>query len=219
MSCLSLNHVKNCEVPSNYGKVCVKLELDTICRILWVRRVLFMELKDAMLGRRSIRFYKTGKISQADIQAIIAAANMAPSWKNSQTPRYYVATSEEAMNKVREALPERNRENTKNAAALIVMTFERGRAGFMKNGSPDNEVGDGWGFFDNGLACQNLVLKAYELGYGSLIMGIRNEQVLRENCSIPASQIITAVISLGVADIDPTVPKRKEVEDMMVSLG
>ena len=42
-----------------------------------------MELKDAMLGRRSIRFYKTGKISQADIQAIIAAANMAPSWKNS----------------------------------------------------------------------------------------------------------------------------------------
>ena len=91
-----------------------------------------MELKDAVLGRRSIRFYKTGKISQADIQAIIAAANMAPSWKNSQTPRYYVATSEEAMNKVREALPERNTENTKNAAALIVMTFERGRAGFMK---------------------------------------------------------------------------------------
>ena len=178
-----------------------------------------MELKDAVLGRRSIRFYKTGKISQADIQAIIAAANMAPSWKNSQTPRYYVATSEEAMNKVREALPERNTENTKNAAALIVMTFERGRAGFMKNGSPDNEVGDGWGFFDNGLACQNLVLKAYELGYGSLIMGIRDEQVLRENCSIPASQIITAVISLWVADIDPTVPKRKEVEDMMVSLG
>ncbi len=178
-----------------------------------------MELKDAIYKRRSIRFFKEGNISEEQINQIIEAANMAPSWKNSQTPRYYVATSEESMNKVREALPERNAANTDNAVALIVMTFERGRAGFMRNGSPDNEVGDGWGFFDNGLACQNLVLKAYELGYGSLVMGIRDEQVLRSNCQIPASQIVTAVISLGIANNDPSAPKRKELSDLIVSLG
>lgn len=178
-----------------------------------------MELNEAIYNRRSIRFFKQGSISEEQLKTIIEAANMAPSWKNSQTPRYYVATSEESMNKVREGLPERNAANTKNAVALVVMTFERGRAGFMRNGSPDNEAGDGWGFFDNGLAAQNLVLKAYELGYGSLVMGIRDEQVIRANCEIPASQIVTAVISLGVADNNPSAPKRKDVNDILISLG
>lgn len=178
-----------------------------------------MECNEAIYNRRSIRFFKEGSITEDQINQIIEAANMAPSWKNSQTPRYYIATSEEGMNKVREALPERNAANTKNAVALVVMSFERGRAGFMRNGSPDNEVGDGWGFFDSGLACQNLVLKAHELGFGSLIMGIRDEQVLRTNCQIPASQIITAVISLGVADNHPSAPKRKDLTDIIVSLG
>lgn len=178
-----------------------------------------MELQEAMYGRRSIRFFQEGNISNEQLQQIIEAADMAPSWKNSQTPRYYVASSEEAMDKIRASLPERNAANTKNAAALIVMTFERGRAGFMRNGSPDNECGDGWGYFDNGLACQNLLLKAYELGFGTLVMGIRDEAVLRTACGVPASQIITAVISLGIPDVDPSAPKRKAVEDLMVDLG
>lgn len=177
-----------------------------------------MELNDAINGRRSIRFFKEGSIDESQINAIISAANKAPSWKNSQTPRYYVATSEEGMNKVRAGLQERNAEHTKNAVAIIVMAFEKDRSGFERNGSPDNEVGNGWGFFDNGLACQNLLLKAYELGYGTLVMGIRDEAVLRSHLEIPASQIITAVISVGIPNIDPSMPKRKNVEDILTKV-
>lgn len=171
-----------------------------------------MELDQALKGRRSTRFFKEGSIDESQINEMICAANMAPSWKNSQTPHYYIAHTEEAKDKVRAGLPERNAEHTKHAVALIVFTFEKDVAGYMPNGTPDNEVGNGWGFFDNGLACQNLLLKAYEMGYGTLVMGIRDETILRKNLQIPSSQILSAVISVGVADINPKAPTRKDID-------
>jgi nitroreductase len=60
---------------------------------------------------------------------MLSAANLAPSWKNSQTPRFYVATGKKSKNAVREALPEFNRKNSENASAYIVTTV---KAKFLK---------------------------------------------------------------------------------------
>lgn len=65
-----------------------------------------------------------------------------------------------------------------------------------------------------GLATQNMILKATELGYGTLIMGIRDEAKLRELLDIDEKEIIVSVIGLGKGDIEPTMPKRKSVEDV-----
>ena len=90
-----------------------------------------MELRQAIAERRSIRKYKPGMtITKDQLADIISCAGEAPTWKNSQTGRYYVALSEEAMNKVREGLPEFNANNTINACALIITTFEMKRTGF-----------------------------------------------------------------------------------------
>ncbi|MDX8416245.1 MAG: nitroreductase family protein [Absicoccus sp.] len=174
-----------------------------------------MNTKDVLEQRRSIRKFKPGSITKDQMEELVHASQMAPSWKNSQTARYYVATSEEGMNKIRAGLPERNAHHTIHAAALFVMTFKKDRSGFMQNGSPDNEVGNGWGFYDNGLATENLLLKAYDMGFGTIVMGIRDEQILREQCQIPADEIITSVIALGIPDIHPTAPKRKEVSEII----
>ncbi len=174
-----------------------------------------MEFKDIVNKRRSIRKYKTDKVERALIDECIACAIDAPSWKNSQTARYYVIESEEMLKAFKEAaLPAFNANNVKDAPVLVVSTFVKNRAGFERDGTPTNEAGQGWGYYDLGLHNANFVLKATELGLGTLVMGIRDEAKIRELLNVAENEIIVAVIGLGYPDIEPDKPKRKTVEDI-----
>ena len=167
-----------------------------------------MEFQKLIESRRSIRKYDgSKKVTKEQIETLIAAATEAPSWKNSETARYYCVLSDEMTKRVREeCLPGFNRERSENAA-LLVTTFVHTRAGFDKEGVPDNEVGNGWGFYDLGL-------KAAELGLGSLVMGIRDGEKLREVLEIPESEIVVSVIAVGYPAEAPARPKRRAVEDI-----
>lgn len=175
-----------------------------------------MELDQVMAQRRSIRAYQENrKVDRADVEAVLKAATLAPSWKNSQTARYYVAMSEEMVKAVREqGLPEFNRKSSAGAPVYIVATFVKNRSGYTREGEPENEVGNGWGCYDLGLQTQNLVLKAAELGLGTLIMGIRDAEGLRKVMGIPEEEEVMAVIALGYPDIQPAMPKRKELDQI-----
>ena len=174
-----------------------------------------MELQEALKERRSIRKYKVADVLKEDVMKIIEAAILAPSWKNSLVTRYHVVTSKETVQNIKEnALPEFNMNNSKNAPVLIVMSFVRSLSGFDKDQDPANEIGEGWGFYDCGLASENLLLKAHELGYGTLIMGIRDQAKIREILDIPKEEIIVSVVALGVKDIDPVMPKRKTISEV-----
>ena len=146
-----------------------------------------MEFQKLIEERRTIRKYSPeGKITKDELLTIIRAAQEAPSWKNSQTGRYYCVTSEDMVEKIsKECLPEMNQPKAENAA-LIITTF-----------------------------VQNLVLKAWELGYGTVIMGLRTGDKLREILSIPETETVVAVIAIGKAAEEPARPKRKDVEDIV----
>ena len=88
------------------------------------------------------------------------------------------------------------------------------RAGFNRDGVAENELGDEWGAYDLGLQNANLILKARELGLDTLIMGIRDGEALRKELNIPESQEVVSVISVGYRDIEPAMPKRKEMEQI-----
>ena len=83
------------------------------------------------------------------------------------------------------------------------------------HGTPDNEVGNGWGYYDLGLHDENLILRARELGLDTLIMGIRDEKAIREALSIPENELLGAVIAVGYRAINPDKPKRKTVDDIL----
>ncbi len=174
-----------------------------------------MEFQKLIETRRSIRKYSADtSVPKEDIAAMIRAAQEAPSWKNSQTGRYYCILSKDFADRFRkDCFPERNAANSEHAA-LIVTTFVHSRAGFQKDGTPDNELGNGWGCYDLGLQNENLILKAKELGYSTLIMGIRNADKIRELLSIPEKETVVAVIAVGKAAEEPARPKRKEIEDI-----
>ena len=174
-----------------------------------------MQFNQVVKTRRSIRKYQQKPVDKATVEQLIQSAILAPTWKNSQTPRYHVVMSEEMLNKVKEeCLPDFNHKNCQDAPVLIICTFVKNRAGFERNGEPSNEIGQGWGFYDCGLHNENLILKATDLGLDTLVMGIRNGAKIREVLNIDESEEVVSVISLGYRAADPEMPKRKSVEDI-----
>ena len=87
-------------------------------------------LDELLMSRRSIRKYQPDRsVSEETLLELIRAAQMAPTWKNSQTGRYYIAASREAVEAVRGMLPGFNQRNSANACAYIVTTFLRDVSG------------------------------------------------------------------------------------------
>ena len=191
--------------------------LSIMCGIICMKgRLKGMEFQKLIEKRRTVRKYTKGNtVTKEDILAMVKAAQEAPSWKNSQTGRYYCVMDGADVARFRqECLPEMNAGKCENAV-LIISTFVHDRAGFQKDGTADNELGNGWGCYDLGLQNENLVLKAAELGYGSLIMGIRDADKIREFLEIPQEETVVAVIAVGVPGEQPGRPKRKEVEEIV----
>lgn len=169
---------------------------------------------EVLISRRSVRNYDASKkISEAEVRTLIKAAQEAPSWANQQPTKYYVAISPEKLAAVQDMVGG-NKERIKNAPVLIVSTFERGKSGFFQ-GNQTNEVGDGWGAYDNGLSNCYLILQARAMGFDTLIMGMRDADKLRELFSIPESETIMAVISLGYRAEEPNRPERKNLDDIV----
>ena len=181
-----------------------------------------MELQTAFETRRSIRHYDAEKkVTKEQVETLIKAASLAPSWKNTQTSRYYCVLSEDKVAEFsQKCLPEFNQKNSAGAGALIVTTFVKGlplgngRLGAMVYGNPVNEAGDGWGYYDLGLQNENLLLKATELGLDTLVMGIRDGEAIREMLNIPETENVVAVIAVGYKAKEANMPKRKELEEI-----
>lgn len=176
-----------------------------------------MEFSTLIEERRSIRDYAQNvSVSAEDIKKMIYAAQQAPSWKNSQSGRYYAVISKDMAETLRiTCLPEFNRDRTVGAAGYIVTTFKSGNAGFRPDGTQTDALGNGWGAYDLGLQNENLLLKARELGYDTLIMGLRDEERLREMLSIPDDEIMVAVIAIGKRASDPQKPQRRELDEIL----
>ncbi len=175
-----------------------------------------MELDKVIEKRQSIRSFDASRpVGVEFVKQALAAAQMAPTWKNSQTGRYYVISDKNLLDRFREeCLHPYNAKNSAAAPVLIVTSYVGNISGFRKDGSRDNELGNEWGAYDLGLQNANLLLKATELGLSSLVMGLRDADKIREMLEIPAEEIIVSVIALGYAAVEAERPPRKSLEEV-----
>lgn len=174
----------------------------------------FVSFDEVLTTRRSVRSYDASKkISETEVRELLTATQEAPSWANQQPTKYYVAISKEKVAAVQDMVGG-NKERIKDAPILIVSTFERGKSGFFQ-GNQTNEVGDGWGAYDNGLSNCYLILKARAMGFDTLIMGMRDADELRKLFDIPENETIMAVISLGYRAGEPNRPERRPMDDIV----
>lgn len=173
-----------------------------------------MELDQVFEQRRSTRSYKKVDVNKQDIETIIKSALLAPSWKNTETGRYYVALSEQAIDYVYKCLPLFNQVSSKNAA-YIIATYKKGQSGCAALGIYTDDLKESWGAYDLGLQNSYLILKASELGYDTLIMGLRDEKKIREYFNIPDDEIMMPVIAIGKKDKENKLNKRKDVNEVL----
>lgn len=175
-----------------------------------------MEFSVLLEERRSIRDYASGvEISKEDIEKMIYAAQQAPSWKNSETGIYYAAITKEGVEAVRNALLGFNYDRTQNAAAYIVAAYKTKISGHDGEGNPTDANGDAWGAYDLGLQNENLLLKARELGYDTLIMGLRDVYALKSIFAIPNDEAVMSVIAVGKRATTPEKPQRREISEIL----
>ena len=171
-----------------------------------------MEFKELIRERRSVRAYCAAP-EHEELVKILTDAQQAPSWKNSQTTRWYVAETPEKHEELRQALHPANQNKVANTV-MIVSTYVRNIAGFTKE-TADNEVGNDWGAYDLGLHDAYLLLAAKNAGYDTLIMGLRDGQKIREILNIPESEEILSVIAVGKRAEEPAFRPRKELDEIV----
>ena len=156
-----------------------------------------MKFSELIEARRSVRKSAKATISKDEMTKIVDEALNAPSWKNTETTRYYAAVGDDAKAKIwSEALPGFNAASSANAAALVAVSFVPGESGYM-GATPADELGDMWGAYDCGLASSYFILAAKNHGWDTLIMGIRDKVKVKSILGIPEKEVLMSVIAVG----------------------
>ena len=176
-----------------------------------------MTAKDCIVGRRSIRKFKSDAVSHELLSEIVETASYAPSWKHTQIVRY-VAIEGELKDKIGRdcttAYPG-NGTIIQNAPMLIAVTVIKNRCGYERDGSFTTPRKDTWQMFDAGIASQTFCLAAFEKGIGSVILGIFDQDKIESLLQIPEDRELVALIPIGYAVEAPAAPKRKPVDDLL----
>lgn len=192
----------------------------TICYIIVFGDFLIggfmMNVTECIKGRRSIRKFKSDKVSHSLLESVISSASYSPSWKNTQITRYIAMEDTSIIQKIAdEFTPEYNANIIRQTPVLMAVTFIKGRCGYERDGSFSTQKEDRWQMFDVGVACQTFCLAAHEAGLGTVIMGIWDEKGITELLNLPETQELAALIAVGYPDISPEAPKRKSVEELL----
>ena len=177
-----------------------------------------MNTTDCIKTRRSIRNYKEDQIPQDIINEVVDIARFAPSWKNTQTARYYVVQNPELKQKIAESCVMGFTYNTgtlTKAPALVVLAYVEKRSGYERDGSYTTSKESAWEMFDAGIAAQTFCLAANEKGLGTCIMGIFDDAAVAEAINLPDGQKVGALIAIGYPTEEPAAPARKEVDDLV----
>ena len=177
-----------------------------------------MNLVDGLKKRRSIRKFTDKKITTELVKEIVDIAAFAPSWKNSQTTRYILVLDEELKNVIADDCMMNfgfNQNTVNSAPALVVVTTVNKRSGYERDGSFTTSKETHWQSFDAGIATQSLCLAAFEKGLGTVIMGIFDEEKIKEALAIDENQSVSAIVAIGYADEAPEAPKRKNSDVLL----
>lgn len=148
-----------------------------------------MELKEALLKRRSVRKYTEEAVSKEDISELLHAAMSGPSACNRKPWDFYVVSNSELLEELRGAS-----RFTKIKAPLAMIV-----CGNLEKTLP-MKMADYW-IQDCSAAIENILLRATDLGLGTVWCGLypqkRAEEKVREILGLSEKRIPLGLILLG----------------------
>ncbi|ASJ09593.1 NAD(P)H-flavin oxidoreductase [Thermococcus siculi] len=202
-----------------------------------------MELDEAITKRTSVRYFRDEPIGEETIKTLVEAAVRAPTASGLENWLFVVFQSEEARRKVFDLiaegmveyyravnLPEDKigklkrrlyEEGMYRAPAYIAVFIDR-RVRFLK-GEQFDEVEFIWSVESAAMAIENLMLKAVELGLGTVYIGVTNfkgiEEKVLQLAGLDENHYLVGLIPVGYPKDEPKPRKRRKgVEDVVVFL-
>ena len=88
-----------------------------------------------------------------------------------------------------------------------------------KDGTATTSKGSSWEVFDAGISAQTFCLATPALGIGTCIMGIFDDEKIAGEIDLPENQRVSALIALGYPAETPSMPRRKDVSELVRFLG
>ncbi|MCI7413144.1 nitroreductase family protein [Hornefia butyriciproducens] len=177
-----------------------------------------METKDCILTRRSVRRFTDRPVPHETVRQMVSLAAYAPSWKNTQVTRYYAVEDQAVKEEIADNCVlgfESNAKIIRRCPVLMVITCKHGISGYEKSGEPTTGKDDRWEVFDSGIATQTFCLAAHDLGLGTVIMGIFDDDKVAETVGVSDGEIVAALVALGYPDGDPKAPPRKDADALL----
>ncbi len=167
-----------------------------------------MELKDAILGRRSIRKYRADDVPDEVIMHAIDLARHAPSAGNLQPWEFVIVRDSQVKEKLYEASYQQA--HVINAPVLIVVCADLHRASYY------GERGETlYAIQDTAAAIQNMLLAFYASGYGTCWVGAFQENLTKETLNLPPHIRPVAIITVGKSKEEPGKRLLKPVEEIV----
>jgi nitroreductase len=171
------------------------------------------ELMEVLKGRRSIRNYQDQPVPEDVLNQILEAVQWSPSWANTQCWEVIVVNKQDTKQKLQETLSQGNPATRAMVEAPVVLVFcgKQGNSGFYK-GQVTTKFGD-WFMFDLGLATQSLCLAAWNLGLGTVVVGLFDHNRAAAVLGVPAGYELVAMLPLGYPAKQPAAPKRRTISE------
>lgn len=174
-----------------------------------------MDVMQAIRERRSVRRYRLDPVKPEDLQAVLEAARLAPSWANTQCWRFVVVRDPETKARLAGTLNPGNPATAAitEAPVVIAACAETGQSGF-KRGQVQTDKGD-WFMFDVGISMQNLALAAHSLGLGTVHVGLVNAASAAEVLGLPPGVVFVEMTPLGYPNEPPRAIPRKDISEIV----
>lgn len=167
-----------------------------------------MTVMEAIRARRSIRAYKTTPVTGEQLSAFLEAVRLAPSWKDKQCWRVMVVTDRGTIEGLAPLLRNNPGEDVYKTAPCFVLFF----ADPALSGNRDEKP---YYMTDIGIAMENAVLAAEELGLGTCWVGAFTEAPIKEYLGVPESLRLVALTPLGTPAESPSPRPRMALSDFV----
>ena len=147
-----------------------------------------MEFKEVIRNRFSCRKFSDRQIESKKLDAILEAGRLAPTAKNLQEQRIYVAQSAEALAKIDSATRCRY-----GAPTVLVVAFDKHNVFTYPGETRDSGVEDAT------IVATHMILAAADEGVNSCWINFFDPEKMAEALSLPENEEVLMVLDLGYA--------------------
>jgi len=175
-----------------------------------------MEVEEAIKTRRSIRKYLAKEVPDDLINELVDAARLAPSSHNAQPWKFFIVKTAEIKEKLK-ANKVFKQPFIYEAPAIIVCCADPDLSVKPFDAVFSDQDMQGKAGRDLAFACQNLVLRATELGLGTCYIGMLDRTKIKKVLDIPQNYVLPFVIITGYPDENPKPTLRKKIQEIILN--